>query len=101
MNRCVPSLVAILVLVTAGSAAQAGREADRLYEEAVRRHSDSMPAERFARYARAAEAGCVPLRLQAVYSTPRAAISASKGRETLRRWMIASSTERASLRRPR
>ena len=57
MNRCVPSLVAILVFVTAGSAAQAGREADRLYEEAVRRHSDSMPAERFARYARAAEAG--------------------------------------------
>jgi len=57
MNRCVPSLVAILVLLAAGGAAQAGREADRLYEEAVRRHAESLPAERFARYARAAEEG--------------------------------------------
>ncbi|MEJ2385060.1 MAG: tetratricopeptide repeat protein [Xanthomonadales bacterium] len=37
--------------------AAARDEADRLYEDAVRRHADSTPAERFAGYARAAEAG--------------------------------------------
>lgn len=56
MNRCLPALFAALILLAPPPAA-ADREADSLYEEAVRRHDSSTPARRFQRYARAAEAG--------------------------------------------
>ena len=47
--------VGALVIVLAFRVGEAGREADRLYEDAVRQHARSEPAERFALYARAAE----------------------------------------------
>ena len=56
MNRPVLFLFAF-VLLLAASDAVASREADRLYEEAVRRHSESTPTERFTLYARSAEEG--------------------------------------------
>jgi TPR repeat protein len=56
MNRCLPALLSAMLLVTPATA-EADREADRLYEEAVRRHASSTPMRRFERYARAAEAG--------------------------------------------
>ena len=56
MNRIVSVLVTLLLLLAAPDA-KPGRDADRLYAEAVRRHADSTPVERFARYARAAEEG--------------------------------------------
>lgn len=49
--------VGALVIVLAFRVGEAGREADRLYEDAVRQHARSEPAERFALYARAAEEG--------------------------------------------
>jgi len=56
VNRSALFLLAI-AFVVATCDAVAGREADRLYEHAVRRHADSTPTERFSLYARAAEEG--------------------------------------------
>lgn len=56
MKRYLPAL-ALLPLLFAPATLTADREADSLYEEAVRRHASSTPTRRFERYARAAEAG--------------------------------------------
>ena len=56
MKRHLPALV-LAWLVLASTQVEADREADELYEEAVRRHASSTPIRRFERYARAAEAG--------------------------------------------
>lgn len=49
--------VLLAAVLLAPHDAAADREADRLYEEAVRRHGKVRPAQVFALYARAAEAG--------------------------------------------
>ena len=56
MKRHLPVLV-LAWLALAPAQVEADREADELYEEAVRRHASSTPMRRFERYARAAEAG--------------------------------------------
>lgn len=56
MKPYLPAL-ALLSLLFAPATLTADREADSLYEEAVRRHDSSTPIRRFERYARAAEAG--------------------------------------------
>jgi TPR repeat protein len=56
MTRLVSLFVAVLFLLPA-LVFGAGTEAERLYDEAVRRHADSEPDARFALYARAAESG--------------------------------------------
>lgn len=55
--KCSPRFLLAIALVLAACDAIASREADRFYEDAVRRHADSEPEERFALYARAAEEG--------------------------------------------
>ena len=57
MTRSISTFLTLLLVLMTAHDADAGREADRLYEEAVRRHADSTPGERFDRYARAAEEG--------------------------------------------
>jgi TPR repeat protein len=50
-------LIVLLAALSLAGPADAGREADRLYEAAVRQHGAGRLEDRFARYARAAEAG--------------------------------------------
>ena len=56
MKHYLPALASALIAL-APTQVTADREADRLYEEAVRRHASSTPMRRFERYARAAESG--------------------------------------------